>query len=169
MLLKTNKDNLILQSYLTVEFLEGLYVERFMETDFYKNMIHKKILMPEFSEIGIGNQGALLMFLYALLVIPRESLEQEFKREYSGINEWLRLNANLVKSTYKVTNENELRHVRNAVAHARVEFMPNVHVAFKDINPRNNSEFELQLPLNLLGEFIVKLKSVHASYVKKRS
>jgi len=166
MQVKTNEDNLILQCYLTVQFLEALSAENFLGTDLCKKMVANSLLKKEFLEIGIGNQGALLMFLYALLVVPKETTKQEFEAKYSEINKWLKSVATSIETTYK--NTNEVRHIRNSVAHAGVKFVPNQYVVFKDSNPRNNNKFELQLPLHCLGDFISKLKEVHVAYVQAR-
>ena len=117
MLVKTNEDQLILQSFLTVQFLEALFKIDFLKSELYESLVSRELVSPEFSEAGIGNQGTLLMVLYALLVIPRESVDNEFVDEYKAINNWLGKNAK-ISSTYKSTDA--VRHVRNAVAHANV-------------------------------------------------
>lgn len=162
----TNEDNLILQSLLTVEFLEALSDIGFLGTDLYKSLVYSKRVRTEFSEIGIGNQGSLLMFLYALLVIPKELVSNEFTDQYEIINSWLKDEAASIHSSY--TNINELRHIRNAVAHARVEFIPNDCVIFKDEHPKTGATFELKLSLKKVGILINKLKATHQVYMNNR-
>lgn len=168
MQVSTNEDNLILQSLLTVEFLEALSGSKFLETDLYKSLIQNRRLRSEFSEIGIGNQGSLLMFLYALLVIPKEIVANEFSEQYSNINTWLCNEALSIHSSYGKQDQ-ELRHIRNAVAHARVEFVPHQFVTFKDKDPRSGASFELKLPLTKVGDLIAMLKVTHKDYVANRS
>ena len=158
----TNTDNLIFQTFLTVEFLEALHESAFLNSDYYDSLPQSITRKTEFSEIGIGNQGTLLMFLYALLVVPKEVLSNEFNEQYRKIELFLRQKATRIESTYK--KQDLVRHLRNSVSHAKVEFEPNQHVIFKDSNSRTGEVFEMELKLKYVGGLIVELKKIHSLY-----
>ena len=76
------------------------------------------------------------MALYAMLVVPKELIEHEFQEEYRSIDDFLRNEVTLHKTTYKNQDESNyqsisfIRHVRNSVAHAKVSFDSNISVTF---------------------------------------
>lgn len=132
---------------------------------------------PEIKEslksIKIDNQGNLLITLYAMLVIPKQLIEDEFKNEYSTINDFLRLNTNNTKTTYAsdISSINYLRHIRNAVAHSQVSFEPNNFVEFSDKsynkNTKKEEQFSTRLQLVKVGQFIEQLQKIHIAYIHK--
>ncbi len=65
--------------------------------------------------------------LYAMLVLPREIVQNAHATEYDAINDFLRNHAQNTTTNYRSDNPttNYLRHVRNAIAHAHVSFRPN--------------------------------------------
>jgi hypothetical protein len=69
----SQKDNLLLQSYYSVSFLVELVNNNFLGTKCFDEMKFGASWIKEgIKEIGIDNQGSLMMSLYAMLVIPRE-------------------------------------------------------------------------------------------------
>ena len=107
--------------------------------------------VPWFKEqirsIGVDNQGFAVIALYAMLVLPREILENAHANEYDAINDFLLNHTKNTTTNYRSDNPttNYLRHVRNAVAHARVSFRPNDVVIFMDENSRTNESFSTEL------------------------
>lgn len=115
-------------------------------------------------------QGALLMFLYALLVIPKELIDiEEYKNKYAYINDWIKQSniSEAENTTYKYDKPliNYVRHIRNAVSHGNVEFEEGKYVIFKDNSPDGKQSCQFKIALgNNITEVIDKLRAVIADY-----
>lgn len=73
-------ENLILQELISVSFIAELHKNNFLESDFFKNMHFDNPSIKCFiKKIKIDNQGMLLIFLYSLLLTPKEKIYNEFK------------------------------------------------------------------------------------------
>lgn len=133
------EDNLIVQSQISTSFLIELKNNNLLQSWFYKSM---EFGVPEYknviSTIRIDNQGTLLLALYSMLVLSKQLIEQEFPDQFDEAN--IRLQQYIVteKTTYRHDKKegkiNYWHRIRNAVAHARVEFDPHNIVTFSDIN-----------------------------------
>ena len=122
------------------------------------------------------------MALYALLVVPREIISDEYSDEYEAINTFLRKEGDLHQTTYKNEDANDLssidfiRHVRNAIAHAKISFIADVSIIFSDKrearrkgNVINVEEISFSLPLSKLADFLNLLRDVHLKYIQKHN
>jgi hypothetical protein len=165
------EDNLLIQSYFTVTFLTELKNNDFLNSDYYKNMeFGDKYLQNNLASVGIDNQGALLIFLYTMLVIPKQLLEKKFPEKFIEINSIVNKIKSKANSNYKddytdgILNIDYLRHIRNAVAHARVEFIPNESVTFKDED--KGKSCSITIPLISMGEFLTELQKIFITYVE---
>lgn len=169
----TQEDNLIIQSHMTSIFLLELVKNNFLESDFYLKM---DFINPGFkekiSEHGIDNQGALLMILYSLLVIPKQLINDKFPEEFKNINQMIHSIKIEYESNYSsdIPEVDYLNHIRNAIAHARVVFDPNVSVTFEDKfiskNEKGNLFFMVKIPLNTITSIIDSLRSLFGKYIK---
>jgi HEPN pEK499 p136 len=176
----TQEDNLILQTYYTFILLMELGDEKnnFLNSDYYNRMQLDLAVRQGLNEITVQNQGSLLMALYAMLVIPKELLEKEYKNEYKGINTFLRGHIAETITSYPKEDETDLssidfvRHIRNSVSHARVSFEPHQFIMFIDRRVDQNgdlkAEFSTKLPLAKVGEFLNELQKVHLKYIENR-
>lgn len=169
----TQEENLVLQTYYTTSLLAELKNNNFIGSEFFESMnFGQACIKDELKRIDVDNQGALLMVLYSLLVVPRELTGKKYKQEQEKLNKIFASRATKVQTTYASDSPDVdfFRHIRNAVAHARVEFSPGVSVTFRD--SFRNDTFEAEMPLQYIGEFLTKLQIVHRSYVaniRKRS
>ena len=164
-------DNLILQAYYTTALIAELKNHKFIESDFFKGMTFGLPAIKEgLTEIGVGNRGSALMALYAMLVIPREFLEEQYSAEYTALNEYLQRVVTVIENSYPLDSpsNNFVNHIRNSVAHARVEFVENNYILFCDKNKSGSRQFKARLPLTFLGEFIGKLQCIHMRYIADR-
>ncbi len=165
----TPDDQLVFQCYATSWLLFDLDNNRFLESDYFRNM---NLLVPElrsmWNEIQITNQGCALMVLYALLVVPKEKLFSNFPGEVATLNSFLAANSQNTSTTYTSdsTTIDFVRHIRNAVAHARVTFRPSDAIIFEDC--MGNQTFYTELPLPQFREFISKLQIIHIAYGNSR-
>lgn len=146
----------------------------FLHSEYFNGMQFGSPWIKEsLKDIKIDNQGALLIALYAILVIPRQLSQDEFKNEYSEIDDFLRRNTSETKTTYESdkTSIKFLRHIRNAVAHSRVSFSPNSFVEFSDesdnMKTKNTEQFSTRLQLTRVGEFVDQLQKIHLAYIPK--
>ena len=164
----SSDDNLLIQSYFTTAFLVELKNNDFLNSEYYKNMrFEDKFIKKSLPTVGIDNQGTLLMCLYTMLVVPRQLLEQEFPDEFVQLNikvDQIKADAN---STYRQDSDSidYVRHIRNAVAHARVAFIPNESVTFTDEN-NGGDRCTITIPLNNVGLFLTELQKVFMKYIE---
>ena len=170
----TQEQNLIFQSYFTTAFLVELNNNDFLKSNFFKSMkFGSPWIKDGIVNVGIDNQGLLLMTLYSMLVIPKELIQNEFKDEYDKVNKYISSVAINTHSDYDSDNPtvNYLNHIRNSVAHSRVSFKPTVSVTFSD--QRKNSKtnqierFSADIPLVKFGEFLMQLQKIHLTYIEK--
>lgn len=113
------------------------------------------------------------MSLYAMLVVPKQLLEDRHSEEFKKIQEFLALNTQKTSTTYNSDQPkiDYLRHIRNAVAHARVSFRPCDVVVFEDTFKDGKgiiSTFSTELSLRKVGEFIHRLQMVHVKHIQDR-
>jgi len=165
-------DNLILQTWYTIILIKELWRSGFINSRFFDSMPFEfPFIKEEIKKINVDNQGSALMALYAMLVVPKEILKDRYSDEYEELNTFLENVTNETYSDYPEDSQgvNFFRHIRNAVAHASVEFEPDKFVTFSDTNTRKNYRFETKLPLVKLGEFIGRLQKIHVRYVTERT
>ena len=165
----SQNDNLLIQSYFTIAFLTELKNKDFLNSEYYKNAVFEdKFVKENLPTVGIDNQGTLLIYLYTMLVIPKQLLENDFPNEFAKLNVIIdnikiKAESNYPKDSVKI---DYLRHLRNAVAHARVEFIPNKTVTFIDKND-NENECSITIPLLNIGIFLSELQKIFMKYVEK--
>ena len=165
----SQEENLLFQSYYTVCFLIELRNNAFTNSDYYDSITFADPIVKEvIRNLGVDNQGSLLMSLYAMLVIPKQLVEKLHSDEFDKIQKFLHANTANTTTTYTEDQStiDYLRHIRNAVAHARVSFRPGDVVIFQDTNGK--SSFSTELSLQKVGEFIHRLRMVHFKHIQDR-
>jgi hypothetical protein len=165
----TPEQDLLFQSYFTVSLLAELKNNKFIESGYFQGMTFgAPWIKNELRKIDVDNQGCALMALYAMLVLPKEIIQQSYASDYEKINDFLKTHTQNTVTTYSTdaSSVNYIRHIRNAVAHVRVEFRPNDAVVFKDVDLHSNAKFSTELPLKFLGELIHQLQMVHIAYIR---
>ena len=164
----SQEDNWLIQSYFTAAFLVELKNNDFLNSNYFKKVpFEDKYVKETLPKVGIDNQGTFLIMLYTMLVVPRQLLEKDFPTEFEALNGIVdKLKSNAV-STYKKDSVkiDFIRHIRNAVAHARVEFNPNVSVKFSDEN-NGGEKCEITIPLQNIGFFLTELQKVFMKYIE---
>lgn len=161
--------NLILQCYCNVVLIKELSKNNnLLGSEYFQNLSFDDLNVKTIlNTIGVDNQGAVLMSLYAMLVIPRELISTEFTVEYEKINAFIASKTQNTNSTYKSDSKevNYIRHIRNSVAHAKVSFVPNKTITFND--DYKSEVFSTTLDLRHVGEFFNQLQMVHTKYIRK--
>jgi hypothetical protein len=162
----TPEQNLLFQSYFTVSLLVALTRNDLLKSDYFESMeFHAPWIKDELRKIGVNNQGCTIMLLYAMLVIPRELIFDRYKSKYKEINAFLETHTRNTKTDYELDTSSfkYLRHIRNAIAHASVEFLPTAMI-FKD--KHGSAEFSMELPLEYFDELLNLLQGVHINYIQ---
>ncbi|MDL1988977.1 MAG: hypothetical protein LWX08_15305 [Deltaproteobacteria bacterium] len=165
----TQDDNLLIQCYFTTAFLTELKNNNFLDSEYYKNAnFEDNFVKKNLPKVGIDNQGTLLIFLYTMLVVPKQLIGQDFPNEFAELNIKVDQIKSDINSTYLQDSEkiDYIRHIRNAVAHARLTFIPNEAVTFTDENNRRE-KCTITIPLNNVGLFLTELQKVFMKYIEK--
>jgi len=167
----TRDDNLILQTYYSVTLLIELQKNGFVNSEFFQSMDFEQTGIKEaIRKIGVDNQGSALIALYAMLVVPWQILKDRYPTDFSNIQTFLTNHCNNTITNYPkdCSVVDYVRHIRNSVAHARVEFKPNDIVRFTDNDLGGKHSFKTELPLKYFYELIRILERVHVRYVADR-
>lgn len=165
----SNNDNLLIQSYFIVALLTELKNIGFLDSNYYKNaQFEDRFVQESLPRVGIDNQGALLMMLYALLVVPRQLLEESFPAEFNSLNQIIVNLSTSATSNYKKDAQDidHVRHLRNAVAHARVSFTSDGTVIFRDEGSKC-SAWEVTFPLSNIGSLLSALQAIFMKYIER--
>lgn len=165
----SNEMNLIIQSACTAALLMDLSLNstEFINSSFFSTMQSSFPGVKQFfldGGVQVGNQGTMLISLYALLVIPKELIFDQYKSEYRIIDQSIPfLSQGEIIDTYKTKGE-YLRHIRNAVSHGRVVFNDsnpnNILVTFSD-NYKQSAEFSISFEISKIPELILRLLGIH--------
>jgi hypothetical protein len=169
----TQEQDIMFQSYFTACLLVELYNNKFLESDYFQNMTFGAPQTKDaLRSIGMDNRGCAMIMLYAMLVIPREveNVKQAYSSKYDEIQTFLTMYTKNTETNYKSDKPliQYLRHIRNAVSHAHVEFRPYDSVdtvRFTDENHKKE-RFVTELPINKLGELNHRLQMIHMAYIQ---
>lgn len=173
----TEEESLLLQCLATTSLLGELSNAHFFESDYFKKMTFsnencKKIL----TQSGLGNPATMQMMLYALLTVPKEILTRTTYNELE--NYIVRLNpliCSLVEgetySTYEGEKDREtinyFRHIRNAVAHSKCNYLSENHknyVVFTDNNTNNSKHCSIKMECYKVGFVLMELQKFIMEY-----
>lgn len=161
-------ENIILQSYLAVSLLAELTNNRFLESDCFSKMnFGNPSLKPLLCQVGVDNQGCLLMVLYAMLCIPKETIFSMYKGEFDKINTEIAKYAISTHTTYGRDANGKIdyvRHIGNAVAHVKVKFV-GTSIQFADEDRKSHERFVTQIPLSKVGAILMELQKLTYKYV----
>lgn len=147
----TANESMFYQTIANISLITELYNNDFLNSEYYKSMdwscaeINKIIISEILAKSGLGNPAMLQMYMYALLVMPKELLGDDFCKD--KFNNEVKKVVFDYSSTYFnedcKENINYHRHIRNAISHSKCEYN-NIdgdnYVTFKDDNPRKDSQ-----------------------------
>ncbi|WP_339878397.1 HEPN family nuclease [uncultured Algoriphagus sp.] len=164
----SQEDNLLLQAHFTTVLLIELKNNDFLDSSYYEQMkFGDPFIKDSLKKIKVDNQGALLMTLCAMLVLPKQLLENQFPAEFDNLNKFIDLIKLKANSSYESDSKSIdfVRHMRNAVAHGRVTFEPNVSVIFLDKNESSSRVCEIVVPISGMGFFLEQLQNIFRRYI----
>ena len=158
------KDNLIIQPYLIIELLFNLKRHYFISSDYFSKMNYNNDTRDLLKRTDIGNQGLIMLSLYAMLVIPKEILKKTYVPDFEKINTKMSRYCQNTETNYKNKNIDFTYHLRNAVSHGRISFV-NGNLIFKDQNKSGSRKFKSEINLIDLGELINDLETIIHQYI----
>lgn len=147
----TAKESMFCQTIANVSLITSLATNGFFGSQYYKNMkwsyggINQKNISAILEKSGLGNPAMLQMYMYALLVMPKELVGDDFCK--SSFNDEAKKVVFDFDSTYPNEEHQEsmnyYRHIRNAIAHSKCDYKTikgTNCVTFKDIDPRKKDQ-----------------------------
>lgn len=166
------KKSLLCQTIATAGLIQQLAETNFLNSDYYRSLTFDglgtdgKILKGILNQSGIGNPATMLMYLYGLLVMPKELFKTN--SQVDGVlkdttNQFLSSCAVVLESTYQSDNPafNYYRHLRNAVSHALYSFeSPNntSYTIFCDENSRTAERCKFRVNTEDMGILLSKIQ-----------
>jgi hypothetical protein len=156
------QDELLIASYYALEWWhEAQAQEYFRSEDFDKFPFRDEFVKSRLKSDG-GSIALLMPSLYVALVLPRETIFYTHKNAFQAIDQQLVKYSRNIKTTYLKEQNGPIyftRHIRNAVSHARVEWVDD-GIMFYDENKRTNEEFEGAINLDGLNFLIFESKKI---------
>ena len=158
------EDNLIFQPYLIIELLFNLHKQKFLCSDYFKEMEYNEDTRYLLKKVGIDNQGLIMLTLYAFLVIPKEILEKkDYDPDFEKINKEISDYFQNTETNYGSDrpNTNYTHHLRNALSHGRISFIGNSHIEFRDQKVADKkvvNEFKSEINIKDVGLLINNLQ-----------
>jgi hypothetical protein len=97
-------------------------------------------------------------------------LEKKYPAKFLELDKAISKFALRTNTTYKKDTPivEYVRHIRNAVSHAKVAITPNDSVEFEDENAKTNEKFSTIILLKDVGQLLNELQKVHQTYLKDR-
>ena len=178
----SSEENLIIQSTCNAVLLSSLsaHEESFLQSEFFKKLdffFPKVKILYDKRQTHIGNQGMLMVCLYALLVLPKERILNKYPDNYKNVNDWIETHKEDCTDTCTYTKEGirsegfkHIRHLRNAVAHGNVEFgdsnPEHIICIFTDSIKGGKAGYTLKISIRAVGELVKELITAQQSYVE---
>ena len=173
-------ESIFCQALATTELLHLLSDSNFLESDYYKNLqfpANNDILKYILKHSGVGNPATIQMFLYALLVMPKEILKNsEFEKNCEEC-----FNSTIIKFIYKfethyskekntdLVDINFYNHIRNSVAHSNCYYKTiegYTYVTFRDELPNKKEQYcEITIKTANVGTLLAKLQNKMIEYL----
>lgn len=161
----------------TTSLLRELSDNNFLKSSYYNekcfkgNSVNNTNIKKILEVSGLGNPATMQMFLYILLVMPKEILENNdsfLNKLRTEINQDFQHYICSINTTYRGESNDDLnsidfyKHTRNAVSHSKCfyEVTDNVsYVIFKDTNFKDKSQHcEFMLKTADVGTILTKLQ-----------
>ena len=154
---------IIVQQYVSICFITELYNNNFLESQFFNDMkFDNESIKDCIKAINIDSDGMFLIFLYSLLLIPKEKIYDVYKDEYDALDKKIDGLKIPLDSTYPASHKKYIRHIRNAIAHGKVEFKED-SIFFND-DYRGN-QFCVEIPRCKIGDILTDLQKILLNYV----
>lgn len=164
----TPEADIVIQSYLTMRLWNELMNNQFLESEYFNNLKFSNDSVKFYvSGLGMGNQGARMMMLYLMTVIPYELVSKNMPNDVKALNiELGRLLAEHSRSNYSYDCDciQYFRRIRNAISHGEVSFTSN-GMNLKD-SDKNGNESKILIPNDLFPKVLRKFSDFFDKYIE---
>lgn len=178
----TDNEIIFCQALAMTTLLAELNNKDFLRSDYYKNLKfegneenYREIL----ESFGLGNPATMQMYLYLLLVMPKELLDPTYiETSKKQINELFIQLIDNVDTTYKREDRDDIatidfyNHIRNSIAHSNCRYRiinDKRYVEFCDMIPPGDTQHcEILIETGNVGIIITKLAVLLMDYLNER-
>ena len=181
----TEQESIFCQALAMTSLLAELSDRDFLNSDYYNQNIIFAENNDNFQKIlkasGLGNPATMQIFLYILLVMPKETLSGLDDRT---LNSWENALKTIVSSfslsvttTYpgesssNLSTVNYYRHIRNAVSHANCVYETEkgrTYITFKDEDTRKLYHCEIKMLTSDAGRILEVLQKQIMIYLNRQ-
>lgn len=167
--------SMYLQSLAMCSLLAELSNKKILKSKFFKKLkFQNDYLKMILIKSSIGNPACMMMMLYALLVIPYETIDVS-GLDFTEINNYINNISNEKPNFYETTYNDEknkaidyIRHIRNSVSHGKIEFKKEDEidfVIFEDEKYKDEHQHcSLKLKTGNIGIILEKLQKLLFEY-----
>ena len=167
MVILDERDKLIIQTHFSLvwwaeSLLSGYFQDSsFKNAPFTDTFVHGRLMQP-----GEAAASLIAPSLYVALVLPKETIFQQYKDDFKTIDEFIANNAKVSKNTYPAANPIPFtRHLRNATAHARISITNN-GIEFEDEFTKKGHYLKAAIDFQTLGSVVQRLQLLLRKHVR---
>lgn len=116
-----------------------------------------RVLHEYMKRFGTINQGSLIMILYCLFVMPKETFFCKYKNEFKELNKFIDTRVEIKLNNYKKDSNgvDYVRHIRNAISHVSVRYTINgEEIIISDENTYTGERCEFSISKDKLSDII---------------
>ncbi|MDD3417846.1 MAG: hypothetical protein PHY47_28305 [Lachnospiraceae bacterium] len=182
----TEQESIFCQALAMTSLLAELSNRDFLNSDYYNKTMtfagNNDNLQKILKSSGLGNPATMQMFLYILLVMPKETLsdlddvtiiswENDLKATIQSFSPTV-ITTYPRESNSDLATINYFRHIRNAVSHAKCVYETEngrSYVTFKDKDPRQASHYcEIKMLTSDVGKMLEVLQKQIMTYLNSQ-
>jgi hypothetical protein len=165
-------DELLIASYYALTWWGEALTQGYFKSQSFANMPFKDIFVKRRLQSGEGPIALLMPSLYVALVLPREKMFDKYKCDFVAIDLQIGRYAINVCTSYKNEQDGKIqfmRHIRNAVSHARTEWN-GTGANFRDRNEKSKECFSADIGIEGLNWLMPQLQKIilkHVRYIQE--
>lgn len=181
----TEQKSIFCQALAMTSLLGELSNKDFLNSDYYNENIiltgNNDNFKKNLRASGLGNPATMQMFLYILLVMPKETLSGLDDTTISSWENALKttiqsFNINVTttypgESSSDLSTVNYYRHIRNAVSHAKCVYETEkgrTYVTFKDKDFKHSYHCEIKMLTSDVGSILEVLRNQMMIYLNRQ-
>ncbi len=161
------RDQLLIQSHFAlVWWAETLGANYFQSEQFKGLKFSDPFIQNRLADPGGAAASLIAPSLYVVLVLPRETIFELYKSEFSKLDALIGNAARLLENSYpSVPAIPFTRHLRNATAHGRLAW-DDTGIEFSDDDKRNGYRLRATIDFLTLGKLVHELQILLRKHVK---
>lgn len=161
------RDQLLIQSHFAlVWWAEAINSEYFKSKAFQELTFSDPFVKDRLRDPGGAASSLIAPSLYVALVLPRESLFDQYKSDFKRLDEMIAVTVTLLENTYPSADGIAYtRHLRNATAHARLAHKT-TGLEFEDSDTRKGFRMRATIDFLTLGRLVHELQLLLRKHVK---